>query len=186
MNVGVVSSRYARALLKFSAGNGDGEEVFSQVVRLEDALQKLPALRKMVGDKVAVTLDVKQKLLRSALGEEKMTPSLEKFLELVVRNGRLDCLHLILFAYINLYLKANNIHLATMVTAFSVPEKLSERIRKALETNLGGKVVIEEKIDPSIIGGTVISVDDWRIDASVSGQLEELGKEFTEMNKRIV
>lgn len=50
----------------------------------------------------------------------------------------------------------------------------------------GGEVRLEEKADPDIIGGLVLTVGDYRLDASVRGQLETLRKEFIDKNKRIV
>ena len=45
---------------------------------------------------------------------------------------------------------------------------------------------MEAEVDPSLIGGFTLSVDDKLLDASVSRQLEEIRRQLMEKNKRIV
>ena len=43
MNTGLVSSRYALALLKYVSGTEDEEKVYSQVLRLSGSLSAVPS-----------------------------------------------------------------------------------------------------------------------------------------------
>ena len=42
------------------------------------------------------------------------------------------------------------------------------------------------KVDPDIIGGGILEIGYWRIDASIAGQLKRVKKQFIEKNRRIV
>ena len=186
MNTGIISSRYAKALLRFSSEEGDSEKTCSQAMTLEKAFKDLPELRQIMSDPAAVSMEDKMSLMVSALGDEPMTGSLRKFLELVLRAGRIDDIRFILRSFINQYFKSRNIRFATIVTANEPDPPLVEKIRTAAKQRLGGEIMIETKVDPSIIGGIIFTVDDYRVDSSVKTQLETLAKEFTDRNKRIV
>ena len=186
MNTGIIASRYAAALHRYVALHGDADRVCAQAKTLEQALGRLPDFRRLVDDPAAVSRDEKMAFFRSALGEDGMSPVLERFLALVMENGRIADLRFILHDYADLYYASRNVHFATLSTAVPVPDPLLEKIHAKAVERLGGEVVIEEKVDPSLIGGGVFTVDGYRVDASVRTQLRTLHSQFNEQNKRIV
>lgn len=54
------------------------------------------------------------------------------------------------------------------------PQSLSRESLAALQELLGPSYSIKEKTAPELIGGMVLTWDDWRVDASVRGQLKNL------------
>ena len=170
MNTGIIASRYADALLKYVKETGEGEVVCRQTEILEDALRTSPA-------KVA--------LLQKALGEEKMTASLEKFLLLVIRQDRIPYLRYILHYFRMRWCESIGVSPAKLVVSTPSPG-LEERIKGIFNDFTGRKLELKTSVDPSIIGGFIFEVADKRIDASISRQLEELRREFIEKNGRVV
>jgi F-type H+-transporting ATPase subunit delta len=59
-----------------------------------------------------------------------------------------------------------------VTTAVELSDTLRESISAKLAADLGKGVVLRETVDPSIIGGIVISTHGHRIDASLASQLE--------------
>lgn len=53
-------------------------------------------------------------------------------------------------------------------------ETISQKLSEALQKN----VHLNVKIDPSLVGGIVLQIDDNRYDASVSGRLKRLAREL--------
>ena len=186
MNSGIIASRYAAALHRYVALHGDADRVCAQAKALEQALGRIPDFRRLVDDPSAVTRSEKMAFFRSALGREEMAPALERFLELVMENGRIADLRFILHDYATLHYAARGIHFATLSTAVPVPEPLVEEIRAEAARRTGGEVLIEERTDPDLLGGAVFTVDGYRIDASVRTQLRTLYNQFNDKNKRIV
>ncbi|MBR1574164.1 MAG: ATP synthase F1 subunit delta [Bacteroidales bacterium] len=186
MSQGQISSRYATALLAFADANGEADRVCREAHRLEQAVVELPQVESLVTDPAAVPLRQKMSLLRAALEPDEMSGTMETFLRLVFRNRREHELRFILHTFTRLYYRSRGIRFATVTTAVAPPPKLADRIAASLQERLHCQVVMEEKTDPSLIGGVVVRVDDIRLDASVAGQLETLRREFTEKNKRIV
>ena len=115
-----------------------------------------------------------------------MTPSLERFFALVQQNGRMPLLRLMLHSFTEQYYREKGIRRAILTTAVPPTEELLEKYRAVAGRHFGGTVQLESVIDPSIIGGAILTVDGHRLDASIAGQLERLRNELKEKNKRIV
>lgn len=49
-----------------------------------------------------------------------------------------------------------------------------------------GKVEMETHIDPELIGGYIIELEGYRLDASVANQLKRIKQQFIARNRRIV
>ena len=74
------------------------------------------------------------------------------------------------------------VHLTTSVPAHDLEKKLS----RLLEKKFGCKVLLESVVDPSLVGGFVIRVDDYMLDASIRSQIESVRRQFIIQNNRIV
>lgn len=184
MNTGVITSRYANAFLKLVGESPDGDKICSQVLTLEKALNEVELLRSVIENPVAYSIKEKIDFLNSALDGE-IHPSLKSFLYLIMNHGRGDFLRLILHAFADKYFHEKKILHAKLVTA--VPsDRLEAALAKYVSKLTGCKVIIESRIDPSIIGGFMVTIDNERIDASVKGQLESFRRQFVKQNKRLI
>ena len=63
---------------------------------------------------------------------------------------------------------------------------MKEELQKVMQERTGFKVVLDESVDESLIGGFVLQVDDLRMDASVEGQLRRLHRNLVDESSRIV
>ena len=158
MDTGVISRRYALALLKYVTETGHGEEVYAQVKALLSDPDAAP---------------------------KPLCEDLERFVSLLIKNGRLPLVKLIFHSFIRQYDERNGIHVARLKTAVDSPA-LQEKLRAFVTEKIGGRVEFQTEVDPSLIGGFVLEVDDYRLDASVSRQLDDIRRQFIEKNKRIV
>lgn len=185
MNSGVVAARYARALLKFVQGAAAGEKVYSQACILALRMDGILELRDCMQKHPEVPIDRKMALLDTALGEP-MADELRRFVALVDEQRRMTFLHRMLWSFVSQYRQENNIKVGRLVTA-SPAEGLKERLEAILHEREGGaEVHLEVAVDPSILGGFVIEIDDTRLDASVAAKFRLLRRELVENNNRIV
>lgn len=184
MNTGVVASRYAIALLKFVGDAPDGEEVCAQAQMLEKALYNVPMFQAVVDDPAVVSVDKKISLFTTAAGGS-LSPKLETFIRLVLKNRRENLLIIIFHDFVVRYLRMKKILVGHLVSAVSSPG-LEDSLRKMVKEKTGYDVRIVSSVDSSLIGGFVFTVDDYRIDASVAGQLSSLRRRFIEKKNRII
>ena len=108
------------------------------------------------------------------LTKETLPTGGENFINLLVQNERLDSLNDVQIQYENLVAKAKAIVTAQVTTAMALTEDQKSSIISALEKRLGQKVVINETVDSSLIGGAVIKTGDLVIDGTAQGRIEKL------------
>lgn len=194
MNTGIIATRYATALLKLVYETGSGDAVAAQVQAIEKALDEVPDFRRAVDDP-AVTPAKKLELFEAALSSvaepveaTSLAPDLRKFLELLLRNGRIGDVRLIFTTFITEYYRARHIKRARLVVADPplLAGSLESRLRDLIEKKTGCKLILKTEVNPSLIGGFVFEVEDTVLDASVSRQLDIIRSQFIEKNRRIV
>ena len=101
-------------------------------------------------------------------------------MKVVARHGRLDCLRAIHRQTHARYDKLRNRIPVRLTTATPLEPAAAARIAKSLRAMLGGEPVLEQQIDPSLIGGAVLRVGDTIYDGSVAHQLQNLRQEIIE------
>lgn len=185
MNQGIIITRYARALEKYVRETGDGSVQAEQARHLMKALNEAPDLRKYIVSRDVLSADRKMQLLQGALGG-KMSLQMERFINLLLQNGRIDYLYEILRSFTEMHDRANGIRRARLIVVREAPESLLVNLRTLVKDKTGDDVVIETVIDPSVIGGFVFDIDNYLLDASVKHQLEVFRQQFIERNRRII
>lgn len=159
MNTGIISTRYASALLKYVEETGGGDRVASQVWTLLHDNDARPEL---------------------------LEPELERLVRLLVKNGRIGDIRFILRSFLSMYYRSKGMRLVRLISAASVSEQMQERLCELLEKQFDCKVSFDSEVDASIIGGFVLIIDDYMLDASVKHQIELIRREFIVQNNRIV
>lgn len=97
-----------------------------------------------------------------------------QFLELVTRNKREVFIPLMCRNVLTRIRQEKNIKTAVITTAQTIGEKLREKAAKILEKELGTEIELTAKINPQLIGGMILRIDDKQYDASVATQLKKL------------
>jgi F-type H+-transporting ATPase subunit delta len=65
-----------------------------------------------------------------------------------------------------------------LTTAYELSDKEARSIIGQIEQRSGRRVEATREVDPALIGGLVLQVGSRRVDASVRGRLEQLGREL--------
>jgi ATP synthase, F1 delta subunit len=185
VNDSLIRTRYADALVKYVRETGNGESVCQQAERLARVLREVPDLSRMIAAKDVVPVAKKRELLRSALGDP-MAPELERFVDLLIENGRIGALRMILLDFEDRYRRSLGLRKARLKVAVPPTEELLARLKALVKERTGDEAVIDVEVDPSLIGGFVFDIDDALIDKSVAHKLELIRLQFIEKNRRIV
>ncbi len=185
MNTGIIASRYALALYKYVSETGNARQADAQVRRLQEVLAATPALQQVLDDPAGVSPEQKKALFESALASEKLLPELDRFLSMLLENRRLDLVKLVFHDFLSLCDQGEGIVRVRLVTA-APSGTLETRLQKLLQEKTGRKPVIVTEVDPALLGGFRLELEDRLLDASVRHQLETIRTELLERNHRIV
>ncbi len=173
MNDGLIPNRYAKALFKLSIERGDTALVYDEMKRLDFAYAAETGLKKAVNNPF-LPLSDKLKLLCTASGAQQGGAS-AKFMELVIKNNRVDFMRAIALAFMKQYREQNGIAKVEVVTATPLGDSEINDIIEVVKSQLGGKTIeLTKSVNPDLIGGFTVDVDSRVLDASVKNQLEKL------------
>ena len=172
MDLGVISVRYARALLKSATELKLEDQVYKEMQTLSRRFLEVPELRFTI-DNPMLSKDKKLKLIVTACGEN-VGELTKKFVALVLKEDREKTLQFMAASYITLYRKQKNIIRGSLTTAAPVSKDTEDRMRRMVESKTKGTVEFKTEVDPNIIGGFILEYDTYRMDASVKSKLNNI------------
>ena len=183
MNTGLISVRYATALLEFAKEKNSVEQVYDEAKMLTLMFSKMSQLRTVLENPV-VAVGEKRKLILSSTGE-KPSKAISEFDDLVIANNRENQNQNIMLKFIDLYRQEKNIRYGKLTTAFEVDAETENRLANLVTDKVGGTLELEKVVEPDLLGGFILEVEGVRWDASLSGQLKRIKNEYIERNRRI-
>lgn len=174
MNEGLIPRRYAKALYKVALEKGQTAEMYGLMSCLVASFRGNPDLNEVVNNPFQSTSD-KIGLLTTAAGADSSRKLYADFLKLLVENRRLGMAESIARAYIGIYREENNIKVVRLTVAAPIPASEEERLKTLIERHIGGATMeFSQNVDPSLIGGFRVTVDNERLDATISNELKQL------------
>ena len=173
MDNGKISVRYARALFQTTQEQGCEESVYDGLTRFaHNYMLAIAQFNEVLADPI-VAREEKVKLLEMAVGEP-LHDTLKQFIAFVADQKREDKMFLIAMKYMEMYRAKHNILSTQVTTATELPDETYDKIKAFVKQTLKAEAELEVKIDPSLIGGFILDIENTRMDASVVGQLNAL------------
>jgi len=172
MDIGVISVRYARALLKSATEAKIETSVYEEMQTLAKTYAEVPQLRQTI-DNPMLSKDKKQELLLTAVGENPSDLT-KAFIGLVLKEDRENVMQFIANSYVTLYRQQKNVIRGRLITAAAVSPATEQKMRQMVENKTNGTVEFETEVNPDIIGGFILEYDTYRMDASVKAKLNNI------------
>jgi F-type H+-transporting ATPase subunit delta len=173
--VSVVDRVYAQALFAAAEEKGRLEQVRDELAQVVAAEAEVPELRELLRNP---QLDPRARAaaLEDVLGGGEEL--LRNFLLVLVDKGRTAALEEIGREFERLVAEHEGLVHAELTTAVELSDEEAQRLLKQIEEASGRKVEASRSVDPDLIGGIVLQVGSYRLDASVRGRLERLRREL--------
>jgi F-type H+-transporting ATPase subunit delta len=96
------------------------------------------------------------------------------FVGLLAERGRIDHFTEIIAAYRNFVDEDLGQARATVRTAAPLTDPEKRELGRRLESALGKRILLEERVDPTLLGGFVAQVGSYIVDGSLDGQLARM------------
>ncbi|MFD1553133.1 ATP synthase F1 subunit delta [Putridiphycobacter roseus] len=168
----LVASRYATSLLELALENNLLDKVNEDMVELSAVCAESKDFADLLSNPI-VHESKKIDIFKALFSDNMQTLSIS-FLELITKHSREGILPAIAASYTELYKKHNNIVDVVLTSAIELDAATKEKIISKIKTITTGKIELVEKIDPSIIGGFIINIEDKQIDSSVASKFSNL------------
>lgn len=172
-----VAHVYASALLELAFAKGVPAEVLRDVQEVGRLLREderaftffvAPNIRK----------DAKRTVIDHAFGG-RVSEIVQNFLKVIVEKGRALTLPQIVDSFIAMYHERQGELVVKVATAQALDDDERDKLRGALKKKYRGKgyndVVLEERVDPKLLGGVIVRTGDNLYDGSLRTRLATLG-----------
>jgi F-type H+-transporting ATPase subunit delta len=168
-----VAGRYATALFELALEQEALEQVAVDLNRFSEALDAFDDLARLVKSPV-FTAEEQGRALAAILEQLKVEKLTRNFLLLVAKNRRLFATPGMIHAFRAMHARRRG-EISAMVTAASkLTEAQVSALKQALKAALGKEVMLEERIDPALLGGLVVKVGSRMVDTSLRTKLNSL------------
>lgn len=172
MDLGTISSRYARALFSLAKEKGQENAVYEDIKMLNTSFTLAPALKTALCNPIVPT-EKKEKLLIDASGRET-SELYKRFIRLILNHRRESCLLFITYIYIHLYRTDKRITRIIFSSAAPVSEKTEKHLIEKLQQETGNIIEFSGEVKPELIGGFRLRMGNYRLDASYAGRLRDI------------
>lgn len=172
MDIGVISVRYARALLKSATEQKLDAAVYQDMQTLAESYVRVPQLRSTI-DNPMLAKETKRELLLTACGDKRTTLT-TRFVDMVLKEDRESIMQFMANSYITLYRQQKNVIRGRLITATAVTPATEQKMRQMVESRTNGTVDFATEVNPDIIGGFILEYDTYRLDASVKAKLNSI------------
>jgi F-type H+-transporting ATPase subunit delta len=170
-----VSEVYARALFEVASERDVLDVVREQLGQFVDVLSTNHSLQTFFFSPYLSTEEKKDGLTRLIDGAEETFMS---FLETLVERHRMPEIFHIRTRYEELWDAAMKRLPVEVTSAVELDESIVRDIGERIGTQTGNKIELTSVVDPDILGGIVLRVGDFILDASIRNRLSQLRKQI--------
>ncbi len=178
MLVQEVAGKYAQALFLATKDRNLIDTAYEQFNDLKAFLAEDKSLLNFLGAPHVLN-EHKQTLVRDVFSS-RLEQLFVEFLIVLLEKKRVAYLTQIVDEFIELVENEKGIERVQVTTARQLEESQRNQLIQKLAAKTGLEIVMEEKVDPTILGGMIVVIEDQIIDGSVQHGLnmvaEQLGK----------
>lgn len=172
-SVSGVSGRYATALFDLARDEKSIDAVKADLDKFEALLAESPDLLRLVRSPV-FSSDAQLKALSAVLDRAGIGSTAVKFLKVLTANRRLFAVADVIRAFRALVAKFKGEATADVTVAEQLSDKNLDNLKAALKSVTGKDVILNVKVDPSIIGGLVVKLGSRMVDSSLRAKLNSI------------
>jgi len=172
-----LAARYAKSLLDLAQEQNSLEATLNDVKILDNVSQESRDFTNMLKSPI-INADKKQDILNALFGS-RLSPLTQAFVKLLVSKGRESNLPEITAAFIQQYKEMKNIKMVKLTTAAPLNDTVKNAILNKVTASLqNSSVELKEMVNPDLIGGFVLEMDDKLFDASIRRDLNDVKNQF--------
>lgn len=167
-----VTIRYARALFELAREKKLLSQVADDLNYVLQVYQSSADFSRLLDSPVVQTADKKKIFVR--LFRNKVNPLTGEFLDMVVEKGRENLLAIIIERFHELLDREQGILRGRLETAYRFSQDQLAALKKQMDKLTGKNVIIRQHVNPELLGGFIIRLEDTVIDTCIKSQLARM------------
>jgi F-type H+-transporting ATPase subunit delta len=172
-----IAQVYARSLFEVAGEHGVLDPIREQLGQFADALNQNREVAIFLFSPYFSTDEKKDGLHRMIDGAE---PAFMNFLEALVERHRMPVIFRIRDTYEQLWDRANKLLPVQVTSAVELDAGTVAQIGERIGQQTGEKIELTSTVDPEILGGVVLRVGNFILDASIRNSLNQLRKQVAQ------
>jgi F-type H+-transporting ATPase subunit delta len=168
-----LGERYATALYELADEQKTLDSVAAGLRSLRELIDESADLRRLIRSPVLSRAEQGKAI--AALAERAgLQPLVRNILGLMAKNRRLFVVPDVIKSFLAELAKRRGEVTAEVVSAQPLSDAQRQSLDERLRRAVGGKVAIETRVDPSLLGGLIVRLGSRMVDASLSSKLQRL------------
>ena len=172
-----IADVYARSLFEVAEEQDMLDPVHDQLGQFADALHANRDMAVFLFSPYFSADEKKDGLRRAVEGAE---PALMNFLEALIERHRMPAIFRIRTRFDELWDDANKLLPVEVTSAVALDPQTVESLGRRIGEQTGNKIELSSQVDPEILGGIVLRVGNFIMDASIRSRLEQLRREVAQ------
>lgn len=169
---GKAAGRYAQSLIQLAAERGELDSVMGDMEVFANTVKSEPELGRVLKSPV-IPSEKKSAILKS-LFQNRFNEVVVGFFDLISKNTREGILVEVADEFIRQYNMSKGKTQGIVTVAAPMGKKERKSLEELARSISGFEVQLEEKIDPSVLGGFLLRVGDKQIDQTVASRLDRV------------
>jgi F-type H+-transporting ATPase subunit delta len=179
-----IAVRYAKSIFLLAEEKNIIEEIRNDIQLIESSFSAFPELKESIYNPI-INPSVKAAILTDIF-KTKLNEYTFNFLLLVLKNKRENSFVDIFRDFDDIYRKSKNIKKSVITSVKKLDKNSVDIIVKTLEKTFDTTMEIEERLNPNIIGGFIIQIEDKAYDYSIAGKLHIIDNELKRASINLV
>ncbi len=169
-----IAEVYARALFEVAQDQDKLDEVHEQLGEFAEAIDENRDMARFFFSPYFSTQEKKEGLEKTVQGADEVVMN---FLEALVERHRMPVIFRIRDRFHKMWEEENKLLSVEVTSAIELDKKTVDEIGKSIGEQVDRKIELSSKVDPDILGGVVLRVGNFILDASIRHRLEQLRKQ---------
>lgn len=177
MIAGSIGRRWAKALLEIAQEKKRVEKILIELERFYQVLLASEDLKIVLTD-ASFSAGPRKKVLAQLVGPLGLSDDLHRFLKLLIDRERIEFFESILISYREMADEFLGRVRVKVTAAEALPPAEQEKLKEILEKKTGRRILLETRVNPEILGGTLIHLKDEVFDGSIRSALLRLKEQI--------
>ncbi len=182
--IDAVSMLYARSLMELAQEGGVVDEVAEELPQLVQLLAGQPDLAELFKSRAINTAARARSI--EAIFKGRVSDLTYRFLQVLNDKGRLAIVPTIAAGYAKLLKDARGEVDVEVITARALSDAQLRAVGAKVGASVGGKALLSQRVDESILGGLKLRIGDKLIDGSVATQLQQIKRDMVARGREAV
>lgn len=168
-----VARVYARSLLELARKNGEEKLLLEEFYAMEQQFDRQPEFEALLADPGMAETEIS--VLLERVLRNRANDLIVNTLQVMNRKGRGALFRALVQAYEEEVESLEGVVKLSATTAVPLSEDMKKRLVDTISAGTGKRVVLEESVDESLLGGMVLRLGDVKFDSSVARELWRVG-----------